>query len=96
MGASQSKIKNIITKLYMNVIENFKLLQCSEIRIYHLHYMNLEKMKINDLRSNEKDRKYIIVKNFEDGLKYNYYEDNVICLKETDIFPNIQKYVRKY
>ena len=90
---SQNKFKAFLAKI-LNTINNVRVKNTC-IKLYHLHYYNiLTGQKINDLRVNDLKRQEIIVDNINDGMNYDYNEDNVICLIKNDtIIKEIEKYI---
>jgi hypothetical protein len=92
--STNSFIKKTIIKIY-NLIVGFKFKIIEDIKIYHLHYLNLEKAhKKNDLRY--EDLKYgniIFMNHVKDGLKHDYLKGHKICcINDNKTFEEIKKY----
>ena len=72
---------------------NFKIIE--DIKIYHLHYLNLEKaQKKNDLRNDDLTKgNLIFVNHVREGLKYDYLKGHIICcIRDNKMFEEIKKY----
>lgn len=90
---SKSTMKKLMAYLYRSLLR-FKIYECNDIKLYHLHYIDLSKMKKNDLRKFDLENCDVIyVNDINEGIKYNREKDKKICIVKKDIFDDIQKYI---
>ncbi|MCC6454905.1 MAG: glycosyltransferase [Caldilineaceae bacterium] len=76
-GASPS-MKRRVKQLFLNRFSQ----KCSDITIYHLHYVDLERRKPNDLRTWDLDNcDIVVVPDNVSGLQYDKKQQKIVCVR---------------